>query len=404
MEGPTLSDVQVLHKLNARVAAVMTPDRTRTYLLAVAGALVAAFLILLATADGVSTPGGGRIGGDWASFYIAGSLAAQDRLPELYDWQLQQTLQAPYLPGTGGVVPFAYPPFVAAAYAPFVPAGFVASYVLHTALMVGLLGLAVRLARPLWPRLTPHVLFAGALAYPPLYRASFGGQGTALTLLLLVLIARGVSGHRPAWSGLALGLLCFKPTYALVVGLTLLAHGERRALAIAAGVAGALWALTAAVLGVGWAVDYLHALQGFAEMDWQVDLSRSVALASLPRWAGMSAAVGRPVGVILGLTALAVAMPALRRARTDPGRWLGLLGATVLIASPHVGFYDAGLGFLALAAWANAAGSLAAGPVLALTGAAMFASWQEPPWTGLILTVSLLMFAGLARRAPPPES
>ena len=120
------------------------------------------------------------------------------------------------------------PPPVAATYGLLSRLDYRWSYLLHTMLMGMALWGAVRLARPVVPVVArnPTLVFAVALVSYPLFRAITGGQNTALTLLLLVGAARFDAEDRSIVSGLFVGLMLYKPQFA--VGLIVLLLVRKR--------------------------------------------------------------------------------------------------------------------------------------------------------------------------------
>jgi hypothetical protein len=359
--------------------------------------MVASFVVAVATADGLRTIAGGRLGGDWPSFYAAGTIARSD-LAHLYDAARQRSAQQPFLGGT--LLPFLYPPFVAQALALLVPLGFATSFVVHAAIMLLALALAVRLARPLLPNVAGPTLFAAAVAHPLLYRATFGGQNTPLAMLLLVVVARGIVDRRPAWAGLGLALLAFKPGHACVVGVVLLAMGELAAVGAAALGSLALWAASAVRLGPLWPAVYASKVREFALVDAKADFARSVDLGSLVRGLDLPSAVGWWAALVPAIALLAALVPSIRAARSVPGSWLGLVAAALPLVGPRVGFYDAGIGFLAMAAAVDRRGARMAPLVVASVIAEAFAAWRPVPLRAFVLAMNagwLVVMLALSR-------
>jgi hypothetical protein len=124
-----------------------------------------------------------------------------------------------------GFLAFSYPPFVALAYYPLSLFGYRISYIIHSLLMVSALVLTIQLIRPFNPLIDQYKLSALALSlsFYPLFRAIWGGQNTAVILLLIVGTWRMALAHREWLAGIILGLLLFKPQFAIpLIGLFVL--------------------------------------------------------------------------------------------------------------------------------------------------------------------------------------
>jgi len=220
--------------------------------------------------------------------------------------------------------------------------------------MVGATVAALALVRPMLPLVDRHfaIVAIGTIAFYPMYRAITGGQNTALTLLLLAGSWRAVDTDHDAIAGLLLGLLLFKPQFALpLIGLHLLARRWRLG-ASAALTAVACWGAGAALLGVGWLGRWLDSVRFFSDLDARVNRRNAVSfLGAADTVLGVGDSRGRALGAALALlTVVALVIVWHKRGRRDLcGPMMVALPAIVLI-SPHAMFYDAGLLALPLAA------------------------------------------------------
>jgi hypothetical protein len=146
-----------------------------------------------------------------------------------------------------------------------------------------------------------------------------------------------------------IGVLVFKPQYAPLPFLALLAAGEGRTLATALASAAMLCLLSALLFGpslwLDWFNVYLHpqTVAGVNASDWghmwDESVSTCVSLLGAPHWAAMAAqtlAAVLPVGFTW------------RAFRSGNPQRLAILCCAVLLASPHLSNYD--LILLALAA------------------------------------------------------
>ena len=323
--------------------------------IAIAVALAIAFAIALASGSGVDTATG-RLGGDYPAFYAAGRLITSGERQKMYDPAQQAQTQQGLFPrdSNDGVLYFAYPPHTALLYAPLSHLPYRLSYALHTLLMVGATVAALALVRPMVPLVDRHfaIVAIGTIAFYPMYRAITGGQNTALTLLLLAGSWRAVDADHDAIAGLLLGLLLFKPQFAVpLIGLHVLARRWRLG-ASAALTAMACWGAGAALLGVGWLSRWLDSVRFFSDLDARVNRRNAVSfLGAADTVFGVGDSRGRALGAVLALlTTVALVVVWHKRGRRDLYWPMMVALPAIVLISPHAMFYDAGLLALPLAA------------------------------------------------------
>jgi len=314
---------------------------------AVLVAFVVAFLVTVATGSGSSTAAG-RLGGDYPAFYSAGRIVLDGDASHLYEPARQEQAQHDLFGGEhDGFLYFAYPPPVAALYAPLAALPYRLSYALHTLLMAGALVLALRVLRPIVPMLGRRFWLSSvlAVAFFPMFRAIGGGQNTALTVLLIALAWRAVHERRQVWCGVAIGLLLFKPQLALLFLLLLFVTKRWRSLAAAAGVAGATFLAGAAVAGWDWPVTWLSRAQWFSALDAQVNAGNAISFLGAAHAAfGEHALWATAIAALLSAATVLVVVRVWRFAPPDDlAAPFALAAAGGLLAVPHVMFYDAGL-------------------------------------------------------------
>ena len=126
------------------------------YPLAVLVAMAVGLIVLGLQANSSDAPAQ-TVGGDFPAFYGAGVIAADGDWDNLYDFERQAAAQAPLQEEAGTVRYFAYPPQVAAAHAPLAAFEYGTAYLLYTAVMFGLLLLAIKVAEPMLPWLRTGV-------------------------------------------------------------------------------------------------------------------------------------------------------------------------------------------------------------------------------------------------------
>lgn len=326
----------------------LTADRVRaagTVSLALA---CLAILYLLVTAHGTLDTWGRPLGTDFSDVWTAGQMALDGRAPAAWDWaahyQVQQAVHGdPHVPFYGWHYP---PPFLLLAAA-------LASLPYLAALLVwqaaSLWG-ALKVCRAILPGRTALLAALGA---PVVLVCVTHGQNGFLTAALLggglLLLDR-----RPLLAGLLFGCLIYKPQFALVIPLLLVAGFHIRAIAGACLSAAALVGATLAIWG--WPVwqAFLDSLpltrqviieQG--ETGWQKIQS---PFAMVRMWGGsvpfayavQGAVTLAAMGAVLWLTR--VARPNVRGAA---------ICAAALLSTPYVLDYDLvllGLGTLFLVA------------------------------------------------------
>lgn len=365
-------------------------------------ALGLAFAASLVSGSG-STALDGRLGGDYPAFYGAGSLVRDGVRDQLYDPARQEAAQQGLFGSeTEGYLHFAYPPVVAAFYAPFAALPYRTSYALHTLLMVGALVGALWAVRPMVRVVdrNPVAALAAALCFYPMFRAVTAGQNTALTLLLIALSWRAVHEDRQVLGGVALGMLLFKPQLALLlIGLHVLARRWRVAMGSALGAA-VIWTASAAVAGSGWVTTWWAQARWFDEIDSVVNGPNAIS------WFGVARHLGGPLAEVSGvLLALGTAALVVLIWRDAPSRALGppmaVAVAGALLVSPHTMFYDAGLLVLTGAVLADRLGSLGRRSLVVLWALPLLHEWDLPVTPVLVVAAVGFAVAAVEGRRPP---
>jgi hypothetical protein len=269
---------------------------------------------------------------DWPAFWSAGATAGT---PDLVDsarhlaWQRAHGLPEAF---------FAYPAGSAWLFAPFAWLPMTAGFVIHGLLMLAAAIAAGWVAGPAYG-LDRRVSILAVLAFAPVTASVVLGQNGALGLLLAVVAIAGLVTGRPLLTGLAIGLLLYKPTFAIpLIGL-LIVRGRWRELSVVA-LVGALWYVAGVVAAAGdwlWPNPWLTGLGGYLDLDFAGNADKAV---SLP---GLLARLGLPglVSVLAAVALVAVSLPRLARAPIlEAASAACLVGVAV---SPHAWGYDAAL-------------------------------------------------------------
>jgi hypothetical protein len=233
--------------------------------------------------------------------------------------------------------PWVYPPFTLLLALPFGLVPWWLSYGGFQVLSFG--GMAAAL-RP-WTVSRQHYwsVLAGVTLCPATAYTIGAGQNSFFTAGL-VLGGIWLLDRRPVAAGVLLGLLAFKPQFALLMPVALLAAGAWRAIAGAAATASVLLLVSLAVPGIaiwrGWLHLYLSG--DLAPRQW-VELYGQSVFTCL-RLAGASNGVANAGQVAALLVAAAAVWRAFARPATKLRRLLVLLCAMTL-GAPHLGDYDA---------------------------------------------------------------
>jgi len=237
---------------------------------------------------------------------------------------------------------FMYAPAFAYFFIPakVVPIGL--SYALDVVLMLALTLVMSRLAGRLYG-LSTAVAALAAFAWGPLAAAINFGQNAPLALFLVILLAAALVRRQSLLAGLAVGLLLYKPTYALPFILLLCVRREWRALGIVI-ICAAFWYLASvpATLDWGWPLGYLQQMHIYVPADFAANGSKTVSLTGLAMRLGLPSALA----IALGFAVFLIWLPVLARMQA-----LAAVSLTALLAvalCPHAWYYDATLALPAL--------------------------------------------------------
>jgi glycosyl transferase family 87 len=261
--------------------------------------------------------------GDWRVFVAAGSLAGTHALihpPEA--WQI-----------------FVYLPGAAWAFVPFARLPLPVSFLIDAACMLACAAFGGIVAARTYG-LSRALAVGSFVLWPPVvYAAAIIGQNAPFGLLLAQLAVAGIARRSLALTALPLGLLLYKPTYALpLIGVLLLRTRLRELGAVAAIAMGWYVASVAATGGDWrWPAEWAALIARYAPGDLSVNGAFVVSVPGLLARAG----AGVPAIVaVAALGALAVAF-AVRRAGALEAASAACLAGVAL--SPHALAYDAAL-------------------------------------------------------------
>lgn len=321
---------------------------------------------------------------DFVSFYAAGLLADAGTPALAYDHAAHLAAEEQVVGAGIGYQFFNYPPvyilpFVALARLPYL----VAFYLFELATLALYLFAGCRI---LGERSLAAV--ASLLGFPVLFW-NFGlGQNGFLTAGLFG-AATLLIDRRPIVAGLLFGALCYKPQFALLVPVALLAGGEWRALAAAAASALAFILLSLALFGVATWQAWLAAAGGSPAMyqSGRILFAGMANTFGAARLLGMAPAYAYALQAAIGVAAAAAVVIVWRRRLSLPTR-ASTLAAASLAAAPLALLYDLLLGAVAacwllrdrdrLSGWQKT--TLAALYLMLLDGRGLAERWHIPAY------------------------
>lgn len=291
-------------------------------------------------------PGGAPMFFDFSAFYQAAAFADHGRAAAAYDDQAMHAAQQAAFPGAAVRLPWNYPPSFQLALAPLGVLPYVAAWVAFSAALYAAYAFLAR--RLFAPAALPLALLAPGAAVNLLV-----GQNGLLTTALIgggALLLR----TRPILAGVLFGLLTYKPHFAVLAPLVLVAGREWRALASASVTAVALVLVSAAALGADPWLAFLHkAMQPGAVFTTSTSAWRTVpSVMILARSLGLDPRIGDALHWTIA--GLAAAGAAWAWTRTGDGRLrAGALAAATLLVTPYLRSYDLVLLVLPIAALAD---------------------------------------------------
>lgn len=288
-------------------------------------------------------PAGSPLFYDFSAFYQAAALADAGQPGVAYDDKAMIAAEQAAFPGTTRRLPWNYPPTFQLMLTPLGLLPYVAAGIVWCA---GLFGLYALLARRLvsTERLWLLLLFPGAAI-----NLLVGQNG----LLSTVLIGGGVLllARRPLVGGALLGLMAYKPHFAVLIPFVLIAGREWRGFAGAALSGAGLALLSAAVFGLDPWIAFIHkaaapaAIYSSSSSSWLGVPSVMIMARSLGLDAGLAAALHWAVAAVAAIGA----MWAWRKTE-DPRLRAGVLAAATVVVSPYLRSYDLALLILPIAA------------------------------------------------------
>jgi hypothetical protein len=229
-----------------KTGSFVTRERLRGYSALLLIAYAASLVALLVTADGILDWTGRPLGTDFANVYAAGKLAANGQAALAYDWPAHRAMQESVAGRTG--VPYYgwhYPPmFLLVAAVLSVLPYLVALLLYQAATLSGF----VLMMRSIAGSAERGMVVALSLAFPATFVNLTHGQNGFLTAALMG-GAMLLLDRRPLVAGCLGGCLAYKPQFAALLPLVLVATGRWRVLGAAAATAAVLAAAAWVMFG-----------------------------------------------------------------------------------------------------------------------------------------------------------
>jgi hypothetical protein len=330
-----------------KAISLITPWRLKWYSIAVLFGIFSALVIVLFSGTGPRILSG-RLGGDFPVFYAAGRIAANSGFNQLYDLDLQIESQKDLYPDQKSFMPFPYPPYVALAFVPlsFIP--YRIAFVIYLLVNMIAFYMAFVSLKKIIPGLDKFFLpvFTLSLTFYPFMKATLNGQLTAITFMLFALVWRLTIEGRPYSAGFYMGLLLYKPQFAIpLIGVFMLS-GRLKIASSAIVTACLVIAISLFVTGIQPYVQWYHFLKWFALVVSDTNGHNAVS------WIGFLDAVfgtENSITFIIGYaccfaTVLVISyIWAVGGSKSDLNAQMGLAAVSFILIPPYMLFYDAGL-------------------------------------------------------------
>jgi hypothetical protein len=325
-------------------------DRVRVIGVATALAIVLGCGLNYLPFDDLLDRGGIPWGGDFPTYYIAGSMAAEGDLRQLYDAAEHQRRIRQLFPGISPLycLPYRYPPMLAAVMAPMALLSYAQSSTLFAlvsvALILGSIALLMRttgLAATNWR----STAWWGAVTAPVVLEPIIGGQLSPVALMIVAATVALLHGGRQSLAGAVLALSLFKPNVLALFGVVCVLRYPR--MLLGAVPVGLVWlAANVMVVGVDGTLAYLHLGSQLALDEWSIR-APAHKLHGLAAWWQLMAS-GRERELTLALGTVSACWVAYRwhKAKDDGATfWIALSLALTInaLGNPYVPIYDLAL-------------------------------------------------------------
>lgn len=237
-------------------------DRAAFFATAMASLFLVGWCAWCFPCDDLLDRSGTPVGGDYPMFYLGGQIAAEGRFDLLYDQPEHMRRLHQLFPGLAPqtVLPYRYPPYVAALLEPLARWPYLSSWLLFTSFSLLAWAFVVhRLSDTIPVESDRRLARLLLVCWPVILETLVGGQASLFACAILVAAEGCVRREQWFRGGLILSLAAYKPNVLLFVGLGMVLRFPRLLSGIALG---GLGLLAVAVLAGG--VEPLQAYVGLA--------------------------------------------------------------------------------------------------------------------------------------------
>lgn len=333
-----------LLKTQLKTGEWLTIERLRSYSLIMLALCTIACVAWIALSHGVIDPSGRPIGTDFSSFYAAGSLVLDGRAADVYDMAIHHAREQQIFGAETSYYAWFYPPIFLLIAAPLA----VLPYSIALAVWQGstlllylfVIGTIVRVER------NRHIMSGYgwiliALAFPAVFVNLGHGQNGFLTSALLGGALIAMPRHQ-VLSGILFGLLAYKPQFALVIPIALLAASQWRVVLSASLTVVLLVGMTTFLFGVDAWLGFLTSTEMSRTMlleQGDVGFEKLQSVFAAIRLVGGSVSLAYTLQTTISV--LVVCTVAWTwRLKIDDAQKATILAIATLLASPHVLDYD----------------------------------------------------------------
>ena len=214
-------------RISTLISNLTSPSKLRFFSIAVIFIIVGIYVTHHARADRLVNEKGVVQGRDFMAFYTAGKMINEGNGKELYNPIIQYKTQHEILAGENwkGLNYYISPASVAVLYSIFARFPYLIVFHVHTLLMTGFFLTGIFFLKPHLNHMPKSWGIIGLLGmiWLPMSHTIMAGQNAALVFMLLSLAYSATLGNQSWKAGLALGLLLFKPQFAMpLLGLLML--------------------------------------------------------------------------------------------------------------------------------------------------------------------------------------
>lgn len=322
----------------------VTAARARLWAGAVIAAVAAAMVFLLATAHGPNDYQGRPLGTDFSNVYAAGKAALAGHAAAPFDIVQQRVMEQQVFGPATQLYGWHYPPFFLLIAAGLANLPYLGALALWSAATLALYLMAMRLL--LKSSVAPQLARGASwwllsLGFPAVMVNLLHGQNGFLTAGLMAL-GLALLERKPVLSGIAFGLLCYKPQYYALIPLLLLAGGHVRALVASVLTVLVLAAAATALFGFEIWPAFLqgaHFTRTVVLEQGNTGFEKMQSVFALVRLWGGSVALAYGAQGVVALAALLSALRIWRGDTTLERRGVALCAAVLLI-TPYSLDYD----------------------------------------------------------------